>query len=82
MKKVSIIVPVYNVEKYLAKCLDSLVNQILEDVEIIVVDDGSRDNSKQIIDEFQTKYPDKIKSFEKENGGLSDARNFGLDRAG
>ena len=81
MKKVSIIVPVYNVEKYLAKCLDSLVNQTLEDVEIIVVDDGSRDNSKQIIDEFQTKYPDKIKSFVKENGGLSDARNFGLDRA-
>ena len=81
MKKVSIIVPVYNVEKYLAKCLDSLVNQTLEDVEIIVVDDGSRDNSKQIIDEFQTKHPDKIKSFVKENGGLSDARNFGLDRA-
>ena len=81
MKKVSIIIPVYNVEKYLAKCLDSLVNQALEDVEIIVVDDGSRDNSKQIIDEFQTKYPDKIKSFVKENGGLSDARNFGLDRA-
>ena len=81
MKKVSIIVPVYNVEKYLAKCLDSLVNQTLEGVEIIVVDDGSRDNSKQIIDEFQTKYPDKIKSFVKENGGLSDARNFGLDRA-
>ena len=81
MKKVSIIVPVYNVEKYLAKCLDSLVNQTLEDVEIIVVDDGSKDNSKQIIDEFQTKYPDKIKSFVKKNGGLSDARNFGLDRA-
>ena len=81
MKKVSIIVPVYNVEKYLAKCLDSLVNQTLEDLEIIVVDDGSRDNSKQIIDEFQTKYPDKIKSFVKKNGGLSDARNFGLDRA-
>lgn len=81
MKKVSIIVPVYNVEKYLAKCLDSLVNQTLEGVEIIVVDDGSRDNSKQIIDEFQTKYPDKIKSFVKRNGGLSDARNFGLDRA-
>ena len=81
MKKVSIIVPVYNVEKYLAKCLDSLVNQTLEDVEIIVVDDGSKDNSKQIIDEFQTKYPDKIKSFVKENGGLSDARNFGLERA-
>ena len=66
MKKVSIIVPVYNVEKYLAKCLDSLVNQTLEDVEFIVVDDGSKDNSKQIIDDFQIKYPDKIKSFVKE----------------
>ena len=81
MKKVSIIVPVYNVEKYLAKCLDSLVNQTLEEMEIIVVDDESKDNSKQVIDEFQTKYPDKIKSFVKKNGGLSDARNFGLDRA-
>ncbi len=81
MKKVSIIVPVYNVENYLAKCLNSLVNQTLEDIEIIVVNDGSRDNSQQIIDEFQNKFPTKILGFQKENGGLSDARNFGIDKA-
>lgn len=76
--KVSVIVPVYNVENYLRKCLDSLVNQTLKNLEIIVVNDGSKDNSQQIINEFQAKYPLRIKSFIKENGGLSDARNFGL----
>lgn len=81
MKKVSIIVPVYNVELYLEKCLQSLVNQTLQDIEILVVNDGSKDNSQQIIDQFQAKYPEKIFPFQKENGGLSDARNFGLDRA-
>ncbi len=76
--KVSIIVPVFNVENYLRKCLDSLVTQTLEEIEIIVVNDGSKDNSQRIIDEFQQEFPTKIKSFQKENGGLSDARNFGL----
>lgn len=80
MKKVSVIVPVYNVEKYLTKCLDSLVNQTLEDIDIIVVNDGSLDGSQQIIDHFVGKFPEKIKAFQKENGGLSDARNFGLER--
>lgn len=79
--KVSVIVPVYNVEHYLAKCLDSLVNQSLQNIEIIVVNDGSRDGSGNIIHEYSQKYPDKIKAFTKENGGLSDARNFGIDRA-
>lgn len=79
--KVSVIVPVYNVEKYLRKCLGSLVSQTLQDIEIIVVDDGSGDHSQEIIDEFSEKYPEKIRSFTKENGGLSDARNYGLDRA-
>ncbi|KFF20661.1 glycosyltransferase family 2 protein [Chryseobacterium sp. JM1] len=78
---VSIIVPVYNVENYLAKCLDSLINQSLQEIEIIVVDDGSKDSSGLIIEEYARKFPEKIKAFTKENGGLSDARNFGLEKA-
>ena len=81
MKKVSVIVPVYNVENYITKCLESLVSQTLQDMEIIIVNDGSTDNSQQIIDNFVKKYPEKIKAFIKDNGGLSDARNFGIDRA-
>ncbi|MBP3502945.1 MAG: glycosyltransferase [Clostridia bacterium] len=81
MPKVSVIVPVYNVEKYLIKSLDSLVNQTLEDIEIIVVNDGSTDNSKKIIEVYKEKYQDKIKYLEKPNGGLSDARNFGIPYA-
>ena len=79
--KISVIVPVYNVENYLEKCLNSLVNQTLEEIEILVINDGSTDDSQKIIDEFQKKFPQKIKAFSKENGGLSDARNFGIDRA-
>lgn len=79
--KISIIVPVYNVEKYLAKCLDSLVNQTLQNIEILIINDGSTDDSEEIIQDFAQKYPDKIKAFSKKNGGLSDARNFGIERA-
>lgn len=79
--KVSIIVPVYNVENYLAKCLDSLVNQTLQNIEILVVNDGSKDHSGRIIRDYAQKYPEKVKALAKENGGLSDARNFGIDRA-
>ena len=78
MKKVSVIVPVYNVEKYIGKCLDSLVNQTLKDIEIIVVNDGSPDNSQDIIDEYVKRYPKKIKSFIKKNGGQGSARNYGI----
>lgn len=81
MVKVSIIVPVYNVEKYLAKCLDSLVNQTLREIEIIIVNDGSKDNSAQIAQRYAAQYPEKVMYLEKENGGLSDARNFGIDHA-
>ncbi len=78
MIKVSVIVPVYNVEMYIAKCLDSLVNQTLKDIEIIVVNDGSPDNSEEIIKKVQEKYKNII-YLKKENGGLSSARNYGLN---
>lgn len=81
MKKVSIIVPVYNVEKYIRKCLESLVNQTLKDIEVIVVNDGSPDNSQSIIDEYVKKYPHIIKSYIKENGGQGSARNYGYQKA-
>lgn len=81
MKKISIIVPVYNVQEYLGKCLDSLLNQTLSNIEIIVVNDGSTDSSQKIIDQYKAASPEKILAFSKENGGLSDARNFGIDRA-
>ena len=79
MKKVRIIIPVWGVEKYVSKCLDSLVNQTLEDIEIIVVNDGSPDNSQKIIDEYVKKHPDKVKSYIKENGGQGSARNYGIE---
>lgn len=79
--KVSVIVPVYNVENYLARCLESLTSQTHQNIEILVVNDGSKDHSGNIIREYAGKYPDKIRSFTKENGGLSDARNFGIDHA-
>ena len=78
MPKVSIIVPIYNVEGYIEKCLETLVNQTLEDIEIILVNDGSTDNSELIAKRFFEKYPEKIVYLEKENGGLSDARNYGI----
>ncbi len=78
MKKVSVIIPVYNVENYLRKCLDSLVNQTLKDLEIIVVNDGTTDNSQEIIDEYVKKYPKKVVSIIQENGGQGTARNTGL----
>lgn len=80
MKKVSVIVPVYNVYDYLGKCLDSLVNQTLKELEIIIVNDGSPDNSDELIKKYSKKYKN-IKYFIKENGGLSDARNFGIEKA-
>ncbi len=81
MPKVSIIVPVYNVEKYIEKCLNSLVKQTMEDIEIIIVNDGSKDNSINVINKFIKRYPEKIQYLEKKNGGLSDARNYGLPYA-
>lgn len=79
--KVSVIVPVYNVEKYLEKCLESLVCQTLDSLQIIVVNDGSPDNSQKIIDEYAKKYPNRVFDYVKENGGLGDARNYGVQFA-
>lgn len=78
MPKVSLIIPVYNVEKYISKCLATTVNQTLDDMELIFVNDGSTDNSEKYIKEYQEIYPNKIVYLEKENGGLSDARNYGM----
>jgi len=77
---VSIIVPVYNVEKYLNDCLQSIVEQSYSNLEIIVVDDGSPDNSIEIARDFAKK-DSRIKVHQKENGGLSSARNFGIDQS-
>lgn len=78
--KLSIIVPVYNVEDHLEKCLDSLVNQTFKDIEIIVVNDESPDNSHEIIDKFAKDFPNIIKPFFKSNGGIAETRNFGLSK--
>lgn len=77
---ISVIVPVYNVEKYLRKCVASIVSQTYSDLEIILVDDGSKDSSPQICDELE-RTDNRIKVIHKENGGLSDARNAGIDIA-
>lgn len=79
--KLSIVAAVYNLEKYLPRCLDALVNQTMQDIEILCVDDGSTDSAPQIIEDYQKKYPDKIKVFHKENGGEFTTRNYGLERA-
>ena len=81
MCKISVIVPVYNTEKYLEKCLDSLVNQTMNNIEIIVVNDGSIDHSEDIIKKYEEKYKNMIKYYKKENGGLSSARNYGISKA-
>ena len=80
MIKVSIIVPVYNTEKYLTKCIKSLINQTLKEIELIFVNDGSTDNSKNIINEFKIK-DKRIKLINQENSGQGKARNVGLANA-
>lgn len=77
---VSLIVPVYNVELYVEKCIKSLINQSYNNLEILLIDDGSSDKSGDICEQYQKKDP-RIKVFHKINGGLSDARNYGLKHA-
>lgn len=78
--KVSIIVPVYKVEKYLHRCVDSIIAQSFKDWELLLIDDGSPDNSGKICDEYAAK-DTRIRVFHKENGGVSSARNYGLKKA-
>lgn len=78
--KISVIVPVYKVEKYLPKCIDSILAQTFTDFELLLIDDGSPDNSGAICDEYAKK-DSRIRVFHKENGGVSSARNLGLDEA-
>lgn len=79
--KISVIVPVYNVEKYLRRCLESIINQSFADIEIICVNDGSTDGSKAVLEEYAAK-DRRIIVLNKPNGGLSSARNAGLELAG
>ena len=79
--KLSIIVPVYKVEEYLGECIDSLLSQTIDDYEIILVDDGSPDNSGKIADEYAAANPDMIRVLHIDNGGQGRARNFALDIA-
>ncbi|MGL5616050.1 MAG: glycosyltransferase [Sarcina sp.] len=78
MKNLSVIVPVYNVEKYIKECIESLLSQNIDNMEIIIVDDGSKDDSITIVKEFND---ERLTVLHKENGGLSSARNFGLEAA-
>lgn len=78
--KISVIVPVYNVYDYLDKCLNSLANQTIHDFEVIIVNDGSTDNSQEIIDKYVSENSN-MHSFIKKNGGLSSARNYGIEKA-
>ena len=80
MPKLSVIVPVYNTEKYLRQCVDSILGQTLSELEIILVNDGSKDNSGVICDEYAAKY-DQVTVIHKENGGVSSARRAGVAAA-
>jgi glycosyltransferase involved in cell wall biosynthesis len=80
MAKVSIVIPVYNVEKYLRECLDSILNQSLRDIEVICVDDGSKDNSLKILEEYSQK-DSRLSVIIQKNQGAGAARNIGLERA-
>lgn len=77
---ISLVIPVYNVEKYLPRCMETVFAQTYDNFEIILVDDGSTDSSGKMCDEYAAK-DDRVRVFHKENGGLSDARNFGVQKA-
>ena len=78
MVEVSVIVPVYNTEKYLSRCLESLVHQTLKEIEIIIIDDGSTDSSIDIMNDYLKRFPEKVRVIRKDNGGQASARNRGI----
>lgn len=78
---ISVIIPIYNSEKTINKCLDSILKQSYQDFELVLVNDGSSDHSEDICMEYVQNYPEKIRYFSKANGGVSSARNIGLDNA-
>lgn len=80
MTSISIIVPIYNMEKLMHKCIDSILAQTFKDFELLLIDDGSTDRSAMICDDYQLR-DSRVKAYHKANGGLSDARNYGLERA-
>ena len=81
MPKISVIVPVYNTEKYIEKCLKSLDDQTMKDFEVVIVNDGSKDESERAIKNYMRRTRMNIKYLKKENGGLASARNYGVERA-
>ena len=80
MPAISVNIPVYNTEKYLHRCIDSVLAQTYQDLELLLIDDGSKDSSGAICDEYAAQDA-RVKVFHKENGGVSSARNVGLDHA-
>ena len=78
--RISVIIPVYNTEQYLSRCLDSILSQSFDDFELLLIDDGSTDSSGAICDSYAEK-DSRVRVFHKENGGVSSARNLGLDNA-
>ncbi len=81
MSKVTIIIPVYNSAEYIGKCIESILNQTYHDYDILIVNDGSKDNSQRIINEYKEKYPNKITAIEQENKGVARTRNESIKRA-
>lgn len=81
MKKISVIVPIYNAEKYIARCLDSILMQADENIELLLINDGSTDRTEEIIQTYLGKYKSSIKYIKKENDGVANSRNLGLEKA-
>lgn len=80
MKKISVIVPVYNSEKYIERCLTSIINQTYKNIEIIIINDGSTDNSQGIIDKYVKENQNTIKTYQTKNNGVASARNLGIEK--